>query len=291
MQNDFSSKYKIITDCIYIPAQKPPKACQDYAKCSSEYPRNDETPFTIICDGCGSSNNSDFGARILAQTSLTFYEKLLKFNIEDLDYSEFGEGVISLAKVSLDSLELNKESLDSTLIFSFIFNNKIHTFMYGDGHVFMFNKDHKFFIHRQTSFNKNAPYYLNYQLDFDRNNEYKKWIGDSPIKIAFRFNPNDNYEEYNKVESSLETPNTNFVNLSDVETYITTSDGIESFVEILTGRKIPPTEIIKELINIKSKNGEFIKRRVRKMMDSLAEKGIYNYDDVSVAGFMIQEKD
>jgi serine/threonine protein phosphatase PrpC len=272
--------HKINADCIYLPAQKPPKSCQDYAMSSIE----DSMPFLVICDGCGSSKDSDIGARLLAHGSKEFFRQIQ--TEESVQYGSFGLATIVNAKSSITLLGLNNQCLDSTLIFSFLYEGTYsRTFMYGDGCLFVGNQDGlKSFI--KVSYKGNAPHYLSYKLDSKRYEAYQKNLT-FPVELEIL-----NYGSYHQDKTleyalSFELDFSHFLKPGDV--FIISSDGIESFVDITTGQKIEFQEVMSEICKFKNKNGEFVKRRVRRMLEDFSKKGIYNYDDISIAAFSIED--
>jgi hypothetical protein len=277
---------KIITDCIYLPAQKPPKACQDYAICSEEC---DNYKFLLICDGCGSSKDTDIGARLLAHGAKSFFNKLVR-NGNKIDYRDFGLASIVNASVASKVLEVKEQCLDATLIFSFIDNDSVETLMYGDGFLFGTGKDGKLNYYNRISYFGNAPHYLSYNLNQERYGRYKSG-NVRPVEFDLGIiSEVSNNLTIIKDDLTLAADLNFHRDLEKSESIIISSDGIESFVDITTGERIPHEEVIKEIIDFKNKKGEFIKRRVRRMMENFAKKGIYNYDDVSIAAFMILEE-
>ena len=146
---------KILTDCIYLPAQKPPKSCQDYSICSE---RDDPDPFLIICDGCGSSKNTDIGARLLAHSAKSLFNDLRK-NKAPMDYQNFGFASIVKANSSSILLGIEDQCLDSTMIFVFTNGFYIQAYMYGDGYLFSTGKDGTINFSYKVSYKGNAPHY------------------------------------------------------------------------------------------------------------------------------------
>lgn len=273
---------KINTDCIYIPAQKPPKVCQDYAICSNTYPSTNENPFLIICDGCGSSNNTDIGARLLAHSFRRVFEER-GYNFKNLA-EKLEIYAISLADIALKTLKINNDALDATLIFSMVDGGFIKTRFFGDGYLLSLTKDKEIIGSHKISYSKNAPHYLSYRINKIRQDLYFDMQSDDlcPIKIK-------NLISSDQTSLTIDCDFVHYSIVENLEFYFIMSDGVESFMEISTGKKIPPLEIMKMIGDIKSKPGEFIKRRVRAVIKELAEKGIYNYDDLSVAAFSITE--
>ena len=269
---------KIITDSIYLPAQKPHKACQDYSICSEN---GDNNPFLVICDGCGSSKNTDIGARLLAHGAKSFFNKI--------SCKDFGLASIVNASVASKVLEVEEQCLDSTLIFSFVEDDSyLRALMFGDGFLFSTGKDGNLNFYKRISYKGNAPHYLSYNLNQERYSRYQNLSGDDSVKIEDYYCDNNNpqcFESFSNLSKQIDFGKY-FLTL---ESFVISSDGIESFIDISTGEKIPYQEVIKEIISFKNKRGEFIKRRIRRMMEDYAKKGIYNYDDISIAAFMITE--
>ena len=273
----FSDKYHIVSDSVYISAQKPQKSCQDYAT----HGEINESPFITIADGCGSSANSDLGARFLTLAAKTVFSNSKNINI---DYHNFSEKILFLISKIFRDLELDKTCLDSTLLFSYIEKNSnyIQSFMYGDGYLISTDKTGKLKYVKSVEFPYNAPFYLSYKMDGDRLITYLESVCVKTIKDIL--NPN------NSVAIDIMNRVTAFNSLEEIEMFLMASDGIDSFYNYKTGEKIPPMEIIYMLIDVKSKKGEFLKRRVKRFVEDLQKLDIYNSDDLSVSGFMIFEK-
>ena len=139
MENFFSEKYIITSDCIFESAQMPSKVCQDYSICGDA-----PFPFLILSDGCSSSKDTDIGSRIL-----THVAKSLILTLSD--YYNFGNVVISESEVLTKKLCLSSSCLDSTLIVAFITNDICHIVMHGDGHIFTTNKKGDLKYHQKIS--------------------------------------------------------------------------------------------------------------------------------------------
>jgi len=270
-------------DSIFIPAQKPPHSCQDYCIVGE----TKDFKYAILCDGCSSSKDTDIGARLLAHACkqvLNIYSScdirgflhVAKFEIIEKSYD--------ISK----SLNLNETCLDATIIISIFKDDKIYYIMFGDGNIIASNKENKVKLFQSISFDQNAPAYLSYFINSERHQVYNSNIKFRKIKSYI---DNNGIPIINEREDPIRFPRLlSFVEVDSTKCFFISSDGIESFYNIKTGEKIPSIDIVKELINIKSKHGEFLKRRVRRMMEDLAKKDIYNSDDVSVCGFIIEEK-
>ncbi len=236
------------------------KICQDYAYSDSSC--------LIITDGCSGSPNSDIGARILAQCAKTTLQEFTR-----MDYRQFGYSVITKARVISDAMRLNKECLDATLIVAFPEEDYIRIFMYGDGVIInnQFTPSENLELKRVV-FASGAPYYLSYWIDKERLKGYHKEFN-GPLFI----------------KDSLSVMEANY----DYETsftYFTTritiaSDGLTSFFSPSMGIKIAEPDIVISMTSFKTLKGEFLKRRVLKVVQDYAKRNIYHMDDIALASY------
>ena len=227
--------------------------CQDYARAFPELNQ------VRLSDGCGSSSNSDIGARLLCLN---------------------GGSLLALEEIYLEGIyDIQKEDLFATFL-QLGYNKKTSKTslkVLGDGFYIEVNKE-KFNCYRYY-YTENAPKYLVYQSEYIIKNGLEKWKESFPnnerrIKLTCErdvvFNISSQGPEYD-------------VELRENEAHLICSDGLESFVD-KDGKKIPYNNIVKEIVDFKTLNGEFVKRRMiafRKKCDKLGWK---NLDDVSVAG-------
>jgi len=280
-ENFFSDKFEVKMDCVFLSAQKPKKNCQDYCLVDE----NKFFKYAVLSDGCGSSKDTGFGSQLLVQVTKSFLNSE-KYN----DYSTFnnlrqlGNDVIFKCRDIIRSIPICEECLDATLSVCIITDDKILVNMYGDGSLIEVDKKNEIHFIKTISFDGNAPFYLSYNLNEKRKKSYFESFGNQRIDFYSR----NGLSTLNDVEPNL--PSLDIGDLEDVSLIILTSDGIESFYNYKTGDRISSIDIAKELIDIKSKSGEFIKRRVRKIMDNFAAKDIYNSDDLSVCAILVEEK-
>jgi len=268
------------------------KGCQDYALYDGGF---FPIPYIIICDGCSSSMNTDVGARLLAHASKKVLRSLIDEEpdeeISTLDFERF---VVDKIKRTIEALELSEGSMDSTILISFIRDGYINTFCFGDGQIFIKYKDgHSELV--TISYKGNAPYYLSYQLNKDRLCQFISYSEKSEVPFKTRseerivIDPNGSVV-ITKDDTCYSKRIMQSIQIKDTEFFLLMSDGSESFVKRNTGERVDSLDIIKEFSSFKNINGEFIKRRVKKAMETLASKNnIHNTDDVSVAGFYFSD--
>jgi len=282
---------KIIEDSFFTSAKKPEKNCQDYVLSG-----NDPIPYLIVTDGCSGSRYTDVGARIIAHNAKKFIEKI--FNRTDLDlfentkltqmfYENLGNTVIFNSKKATDNIPI--ECLDSTLIVAFVYNDKVHVFMYGDGAI-IYQSNTKGLNSIIPEFEGNAPYYLSYKCNIKAEALMERFASTFEGSKTLKYNLNcyDVDIKYSTQLFPYNNPNIFSFDVSDLSMLMITSDGILSFTD-RCNNPIDLSDIIKLFTDIKSKNGEFVKRRCNKVLSNLKDQDILNYDDLAVATFLFTE--
>jgi len=267
----------IQVDSYYTSSQRPRKNSQDFALSGLE-----PIPYTILCDGCSSSKNSDVGARLLAFSAKKSIGDILKPVLETLPtdmeelYKLFGLRSIIDAWKAACSLFLNIECLDSTLILEFYKNKKVYCFVYGDGTII------DPLWTRKVSFEGNAPFYLSYLMDPDRLKAYKRFA--------------DGFDGFTKkvsmmgsrIDNKLKFDSPVIFEIEDKHLVLVSTDGIDSFIDFNTVEKIPSSEAEVEFLSLKNTKEEFIKRRVSRAVEDFNKRNIFLTDDLSVGGILIE---
>jgi len=284
---------KISVDGIYLPGNKTPiegkqKECEDFILFG-----NLPIPHIILCDGCSSTYNSATGARILAHAAKKSLYNMIHVNrIMDIDY--IGEEIIRRAQFVTETIGLNKDALAATLIMSFYWDRKIHTYIYGDGVYFA--KSSKMSICSTINYDYESPYYLYYKIDPGAKYDYQLRLGSTELSVSF-------HEEISKFYSGgqdVERKTTNrrrafnynhhfIAEIKEFSIHMVTSDGVSRFVNKENTKRIPIEDMMDRLTKFKNTNGEFVKRRVLAEIKSLAKQGFDFYDDLAVACFLTEE--
>jgi hypothetical protein len=70
----------------------------------------------------------------------------------------------------------------------------------------------------------------------------------------------------------------------DSDTVLISSDGLSNFEDSQSRLLIPFSGIVGEVVDFKVMKGEFLKRRLNRVLENLAAKKIFPLDDVGVAG-------
>lgn len=258
------------------------KVCEDYI-ISGISP----FPYMILADGCSSSSHVDVGARLIAHAAL----KILERNLYDDIVSEhelISRCYMIINEVDLASrtIGLPESSLDATLIMTWVEAESINTLWIGDGLVIK-KLGQNPPIYAQVSFEKNCPFYLSYFLSRKRLDAHRKVCGVEGMKKVDLNKIGDIPEPiYNQTFIYDSIP------LSQLEgncKILISSDGLESFINIDSGIKVPTKEVLDKVMAFKNFNGEFLQRRMNRVINDYEKERIYHDDDISVGIFNIEE--
>ena len=266
---------KINTDHYYTGKSRH-KPCEDYAVSGMK-----SLPYAVLSDGCSSSVGSHMGAMLLSQSVSKHFQQIFTNYHQpcEPDYKKMGKSIISQAFFLSRFLNLPQTALDATLMIAFYKDNFVYVYVYGDGFIIAQKKDEPEPRIIEISFETNAPYYLSYQLDKARNQQYE--IEMNAMKII--------KTQEKKLKVRYDTPLFYKFSVLEFSTIIIGSDGLGSFVDKINFDKglVPATNIIREFTKFKNFNGEFIKRRARRAVNTYEKQGIVNTDDISLSGIHI----
>lgn len=239
--------------------------CEDYAVSS---PRA-----IIVCDGCSSSNNTDFGAQVLARCCLSNIERYPEINIHTARWS-IRDSIYS-AEGIVKAMNLNVSCLDATLVAAVVCGSEIKFFMAGDGAIAWKKKgeDAKWMV---VDFESGAPKYLSYLLEPDRYASYMSTFGDKKIfkgDLDLIIDREDDYESPVVMEFAP-------LQIDDLEWVAVMSDGVESF------HSLEANNVLSQMTSYKKLGGPFVQRRVKNFLRGKDSK---HSDDVSCAAMCFGE--
>jgi hypothetical protein len=264
----------------YCTIGKTHQVCQDYV-----IHREGPVPHIILGDGCSSSPDTDVGVRIWVHIAKDMIKNTMTRGLQYF----IPEGIVfwmtSMAKRVLPTLDLTSQNLDSTLMIlcKDIDKNIARLLMMGDGIVISKTKGKSPHIVK-VSYMEEMPYYLSYSLDENRNKAYnlkaKQLESEGMTKIIGNLSGCEKAPYYDL--TSIE------YDLDDLEYIIVSSDGLDSFYQQETGEKIPVEMTAALLDQFKSFKGEFLKRRIKRILKDYKKQGIHHYDDLSL-GIMYNE--
>jgi hypothetical protein len=247
-------------------------------------------PYAVLCDGCSSADNSEFGARLIAfqackflfDWSVPFYQPI------PLDVAtNIAHGAYSIATQNL----LDDTCLDATLLMAHArTKDQIDIMAFGDGNIVTQVDDQITWTNIQ--YKSNAPYYISYLLDPNRAEAYTKKFNQAKNVTRHYFLKEDPFEPGIVTKSDhhyLEPVHIPLQRGKHTTAVYLMSDGVESFSFQDTADKISAWPIIETMLDFKNYRGEFIKRRMNKTVKKWQKGSVTHFDDLSISGFYIKE--
>lgn len=283
------------------------EVCQDYA-----YATIDPFPYIIISDGCSSSVDTDYGARVLTSAA----RHVLKIN-HALDNPNFFPTIAAIAESHRQDLFLPREAFDCTLMVAAVrpVNPKmVEITVMGDGVVVIKNKMGEVCVY-SIEYTTGYPSYLSYLLDDDRLQSWEKRMcydtGDALDSIVVRTYVRSINNQWND-DIFAHFGNTLTLKVKEVASYISRlshqfhtttcpwtidqleyvvlmSDGIRSFSKVTqeeTGthkESLSLTKVLDNLLDFKGFNGVFAHRRLNKFLKDMEKENCEHFDDISLA--------
>lgn len=245
--------------------------CQDYAITSG-------SAMVIVCDGCSSAPNVDIGARLLAHTALSLVSNhlLVPKDITWQSVQEFGTATIVEATRILRQLGcVDERALSATLSLAFIHMGEWHVIMFGDGSWLKVD-DAEGLEMVSVNYSGNAPPYLTYQTM--QNLAISPDFGIATITTV------------NSAGRDVRDINTDILHFrgpaATLKLLAITSDGVDSFIALDQGEKPTGQQVMEQIAAIKQPQGEFMKRRLRRITSEHAKNRIFHYDDLSVGAIV-----
>jgi len=262
--------------------------CEDYA-ITGMYP----LPYLIICDGCSGSPQTDVGARILAHAAANTLGVLYaspEVNDQVVGYEEFGLETIQRAARATQRLHLHLHCLDATLIVCFVVKDTVIIYMYGDGVVVIKQRELNALLSFETQYDNNRPFYLSYRLNEGRYNEYYSTIvgEENGIKNKQEISNVIGEPLDANVRVAFNEPWQTSMPIEEVEFIAIGSDGITQMTNKAGIFQYTPDEI-QQLCAFKVTKGQFVKRRLKRFLETRKRQEITNRDDISLAVLYCQE--
>jgi hypothetical protein len=249
------------------------RVCQDYARAAQD------GHYVIVADGCSSSEDSDFGSRLLVKT--TELELDVEFNIH--------QSVMKAMEIA-SSLQLNKYCTDATLLLAE--HKTIEGFdgvvvrAWGDGAVAARHVDGSLHIFN-INYPSGYPTYPSYFLDPDRAKTLESSFGKNWPTID-RWQIIDGEKKLiDSVEAQSYPFKQQFAS-SEYAMVAVFSDGVSSFGDDKF-RPVATTDIIIELMDIPAMKGQFVQRQINWMAKECAKRKWKHDDDVSMGAINLKE--
>lgn len=263
------------------------ETCQDYALSGIQ----GNFGYIIVCDGCSSSPDVDFGARMLA---LSARETLRIARGSPLDYETFGVTAIRKADtVSAILPLLSPDFLDSTLLIAWVDNGILTAHLYGDG--MFFHKTEKSLRVVRAEFKvtmegvvRPAPAYLSYYLDAPRKESYDALVGTKEVYDCI-VSADQNESGIESGTNLLHKPFDPLVIQAPVapgDMIAVCSDGINSFRNP-DDTTVPWQQLVNDYVGFKNYEGVFVRRRMAAFQRKCQKQLVTHSDDISVAAIVI----
>jgi len=256
------------------------KICQDYA--SSRTDR--DLSYVIVADGCSSSPDTDIGARFLVKAAETFLYQVEMNDNPKRSLELYYEQSARFASTTSKLLKLDPSSLDATILTIKADNERFVASIYGDGVVAMVRTDGKIEIF-SVEFVEGYPQYVSYTLDNSRRQQFNA-VTTNYKEITHMLIPDA--ENRTRVDVSDRVIEFYTGRREDYYCVAVFSDGVHSFSEVKedapvkTGRPVPMSEIVTQMLAFKTTKGDFIYRRMQAFQKLCATRNWRNHDDLSV---------
>jgi Protein phosphatase 2C len=262
------------SDCSFITG-KTHAICQDYAR-SGTLPSGE--CYAIISDGCSSSEDTDFGSRILVKVA---ENALRKRSVLDVS---FYKNVAKVSSVIAETMGLDNSSIDATLLIAVVLKNESKVSIIGDGFANFRNRDGSEYT-IESRYPTGMPYYLNYFNSERRSLEFNKESTKQHITV-YGDSPDGNFvrHDYDGIQVTEV-----FFDKDSTEAVSIISDGASSF-SIMDGcafKTILPEKTIQNLCSYKNFAGKFVQRRVGGFSRDCAKRNERHDDDLSIASIFL----
>lgn len=231
--------------------------CQDYISANEKV--------IALSDGCSSSPNTDIGARLLILNALQEPPEMFNNN-----------AIINKAEIIRQALEVNQTCLDATLVTMQIKEDHARINIFGDGNLILVKEDGSW-DWVNINFLSGAPYYLSYLLDDTRKACYLEAFPENFVITSIT-----SKGEVNSIESKIVIPSLfAIIKWEDVKYIIITSDGLTSFINKKTREPVDTTKVITDILDFRVDTGEFLKRRMNRLLKDYEREDIILMDDLS----------
>lgn len=261
--------------------------CEDYAVAG----QLGDTALAVVSDGCSSSSDVDFGARILAYAARdTLVPVLVESRPWDVNW--LSSEIQRKANAVLSCYDLlPSNALDATLLTAVVqpsgAGSLVTACMWGDGLVLV--RLGKQIIATMVHYGKNAPHYLVYAMRPERNVEYLKQQSANKQVTEVVFDLEGTELRRRITEEPPGDPSVPLVlkyNAATGDAVVLITDGITQF---FTGENSPIAweTLITEFINYKQTSGVFLKRRMNFFQRMNHTEGRTHLDDISAASIIV----
>ena len=193
---------------------------------------------------------------------------------------------------------LSYDICDATLMYAFVLEGNIHFQVYGDGNIIIKQSNEKY-VWSNLYYESNAPFYLSYEMDVLRKHGYVEdpEFGGKSFTIKDTAYNSKNDTSCGLTSLKLIKHYGNVLKADNIESITLTSDGAETYshthkrlTEYPSNEEkmsLRPEAMIKRMTDYKNYNGEFVKRRMKRIKGECEKMQAEHFDDVSCATIWI----
>lgn len=240
----------------------------------------DEFPYVILSDGCSSSDHSDIGARMVAMAASEYLDNHL--SLDDAPDPECLATYVALkSEAAARVIGAPASSIDATLLIAYVKNDTVYVYAYGDGSL-LIESTRGIQSLTTIDYSHNAPYYPAYRANAVRNREYIE-SSQGEVKTV-------NIDGTETISPVFEPTVLTFP-VSELGKLILFSDGVSSFINTQSAQSIETASIANDLSSFRNTKGDFVKRKVKRVLKNFAKAGVFNSDDISVAAMIFQQEE
>lgn len=272
------------------------RVCEDYARAGL---LPDGRAFAIVSDGCSSSQDTDFGSRLL---TVAAQERMIH-----MGDSYNPEGVVWQALGVARAMRLQHTCLDATLLtLCQKSNGDVVAYLVGDGALVARRRTGEVEVWRMQFLPGDSrqvgPAYLTYTMEKQRLESY---IAQNYHRWMLTYSLDGVLQETVTGEVSFEDSSDgtfrplNFwqrmgFSADDYDYLMVVSDGVESF-QVQQSRgvyaPVPFHEVMSYMAAMKSLKGPFVAKRLKRFLEKTAPKLLWHHnDDVAAAGIALPER-
>ena len=266
--------------------------CQDYARAWSRRPAaaaqgsgRQLAPYVILSDGCSSSPDTDFGARLLVKAA----EQTLRDHgdIPARGTAAFHREAARRALAWAESAGLPPQAVDATLLTAHLGGEELILGCSGDGVICLQSRAGDLDVYT-VSYPSGYPVYPGYAHQPERLLALEAAAPQGKEVRHFRSPSVEERLRLVGVTGGDSLTEVLAVNASDYEYAALLTDGIHSFLR--AGRaaagahaeSIPTDEALRALVSFKSNGGSFVGRRAKRFRKDCQAWGWRHEDDLAV---------
>ncbi len=261
------------------------KPCQDHANSGV----TEDAAFIVVSDGCSTGGHTDIGARIITSASGVALKEQITNNHHNFQPDSIKERIKELSFNAQALLGLDKKDLQATCLYALVNAQGGLIHVLGDGMVILKYRDENI-VFRSFNWQGNMPYYPSYiGVDMEQFITTHRNIEEANKSLVIResFVLPDTEPTTTEHLVPLEEAIKGYVlhfdraMLEELDSIILCSDGVESFRS--DEGAIETLKVVKEISSFKTSTGDFVKRRLTRLLDTFAKEGIKAFDDVACA--------